>query len=156
MDTNLFTQVIGHWEAVIDDMEATAAEYREAGWTVIELHPGDVTVLDDDLVGFDVLIPDDEFDRLETTVDDATLDETEVFRADRGGIIFALAVVRDAKEEVAVCCPLYYDEEGATTLRKWAEQTGQIDTYVRTLTSDQAVTISHDDTEPFLTERQEE
>lgn len=30
------------WEAVIDDMSATATEYRDAGWEALELHPGDI------------------------------------------------------------------------------------------------------------------
>ncbi|OYR87879.1 hypothetical protein DJ71_05205 [Halorubrum sp. E3] len=36
------------WSAVIEDMEATAAEYRERGWTTLELHPGDSVLVDSD------------------------------------------------------------------------------------------------------------
>ncbi|MFC6725160.1 hypothetical protein ACFQE1_12435 [Halobium palmae] len=36
------------WERVVDDMEATAAEYREEGWETLELHPGDVTPIPHD------------------------------------------------------------------------------------------------------------
>jgi hypothetical protein len=33
------------WETVIEDMSATATEYREAGWETVEVHPGDILPL---------------------------------------------------------------------------------------------------------------
>ena len=51
------------WSAVIEDMEATAAEYRERGWTALELHPGDSVLVDSDRrTGLDVVLPGPEFE----------------------------------------------------------------------------------------------
>jgi hypothetical protein len=149
-DSNPFEQVVGYWEEVIGDMEATAAEYREAGWDIVELHPGDVVVLDNG--GFDILVPDDEFGQLTELVDSATLDDTKVFHAEDEGIAFVLTVVLDSEREVGVCCPLYYDLQNVDDLRKQADREDRIDMYVRTLSNDRTVTISHDDPGLFFPE----
>lgn len=150
VDSNPFGQVVGYWEEVIDDMEATAAEYREAGWDVVELHPGDVTVLDDEQHGFDVLVPDDEFEQLETVVADAAFEDTRVFHAEDDGIAFVLTVVLDSDREIAVCCPLYYDLQDVGDLRKQVDRDSQLDMYIRTLSNDRSVTIRHEDPELFF------
>jgi len=53
-----------HWDDLVDDVAATAEGLREEGWDVLELHPGDVTVVTGARSGFDVLVPDDEFETL--------------------------------------------------------------------------------------------
>ncbi|RRJ32515.1 DUF7529 family protein [Halocatena pleomorpha] len=137
------------WDAVIDDMEATANDYRAAGWTVIELHPGDVTPLPGEPPGFDVLVPDNEFSQLRTAVAEAAFDATELYRAEDGGVMFVLAVTRDAEREIAVCCPLYYDHQAAMELAEQADD-GLIAS-IRTLTGDQTITIDYDDFDLFET-----
>ncbi|WP_440010384.1 DUF7529 family protein [Halomicrococcus sp. SG-WS-1] len=37
------TRAMEFWDEVVEDMEATAAEYEDAGWDALLLHPGDVT-----------------------------------------------------------------------------------------------------------------
>ncbi len=138
------------WGAVIDDMEATADDYRSAGWTVVELHPGDVALLTGDKPGFDVLVPDDEFDHLQAAVSGAELDNTELYRAEDGGVTFVLAVTVDTATEVAVCCPLYYDSQNAVELSKRVDD--GLTTAIRTLADDQTISIDHDDLDPFLPE----
>jgi hypothetical protein len=152
MDSNPFEQVVGYWEEVIDDMEATAAEYRETGWEVVELHPGDVAILDEEQHGFDILVPDDEFDQLTEVIANATLDDTRVFHAEDEDIVFVLTVVLDTEREVAVCCPLYYDTQNTDELREQADREGQLNTYIRTLSTDRSVAISHDDPDLFFPE----
>jgi hypothetical protein len=151
-NSNPFTEVVGYWEEVIDDMEATAAEYRETGWDIVELHPGDVTVLNDEQYGFDVLVPDDEFDQLETVVANAVFEDTRVFHAEDEGIAFVLTVVLDSDREVGICCPLYYELQNVGDLRKQTDRDGRLDMYVRTLSNDRSVTISHDDPDLFFPE----
>lgn len=150
MDSNPFGQVVGYWEEVIDDMEVTATEYREAGWDVVELHPGDVVILTDEQHGFDVLVPDDEFDQLVSAISDVTLDDSEIYRAEQDGLAFVLAVIFDEDSEIAICCPLYYDVQKAIELREQAGQTLSIT--IHTLSNDRAITISHDDPTPFFSE----
>ena len=150
IDSNPFEQVVGYWEEVINDMEVTADEYREAGWDIVELHPGDVVVLDNG--GFDILVPDDEFDQLTGIVDSATLDDTKIFHAEDDGIAFVLTVVLDPEREVGVCCPLYYDLQNVDDLRKQADREDQVAMSVRTLSNDRSVTFSHDDPDLFFPE----
>lgn len=155
MDSNPF----GHddyWEEVIDDMEVTAAEYREAGWDAVELHPGDVAVLDGEQHGFDVLVPDDEFDQLLAAVSETTFDDTDVYRAEQDGFAFVLAVIFDDSSEIAICCPLYYDIQSGIDLREQVGPSNQIETSIRTLSNDRAITISHDDPAPFFSEPTDE
>lgn len=144
---NIIDSVVEQWEAVIDDMEATANDYRESGWTVVELHPGDVTIRAEDNE-FDVLVPDNEFDQLEATVPETEFDNTELFRAEDGGVVFVLAVTVDTDNDIAVCCPLYYDINDAHELYERID--GGLTTAIRTLSDDQRITIDHDDPDPFF------
>jgi hypothetical protein len=140
-------RVADHWEAVIDDMEATAEGYREAGVSVLELHPGDVTVLDEGS-GLDVLVPDSEFEELETFAAETAFDSYEVYRAEESGVIFALIVLEDAGGERAVCCPTYYEREEIERLKQRLDD-GVLYTRIRPLADDRVVTFSYEDPDLF-------
>lgn len=133
------------WEQTIDDMAVTATDYREAGYEVLELHPGDVT-LRRDSGAFDVLLPDDEFDRLEELVDEAALSQTEVYFATDGGVAFVLTVVAAPDDGVAVCCPLYYDlsNVGGVAGRE------VLTLFARPLANDRSVAVQFDDPSLFV------
>ena len=139
-----------HWNDLVDDMETTAAEFREAGWETLELHPGDVTVVTRSNRGFDVLVPDDEFERLREWVADADFADHDVYRAE-AGITFLMVVLKAPDAERAICCPLYYGDDDADTLRDLAAADGALWTHVRRL-SEEYVHLRHDDPEPFLPE----
>ncbi|MFC7156042.1 hypothetical protein ACFQPA_11305 [Halomarina halobia] len=145
------TRVGDGWEQVIDDMEATADAYREEGYDVVALHPGDVTTADDGS-GFDVVVPGEEFERVQAQVGAAALDQTEVFRAANDGVVYVLVVVRDDDVGVAVCCPLYYAPERIGEVREYAAETGQVLTYLRSLSSEEAVAVAFDSPELFFPE----
>lgn len=141
------------WEAVVADMEATASEYREAGWDALALRPGDVTALDGpDRYGFDVLVPDDEYDRLEGFVADAEFDAYEVFRAADAGRVFALAAVTATGAERAVLYPVFFDPTETDDLRAHASAAGEIDTRVRPLADDRGVTFTCEEPSLFFPE----
>lgn len=142
------TAIRRHWDDLIGDMEATAAEFRAAGWEVLELHPADVTVVTEPYRGFDVLVPDDEFERLREWVQAATFPDHDVYRAE-AGIVFLLAVMQAPDAERAVCCPLYYERGEAEALRQFAAADGELRTHVRRL-SEEYVHITHGEPDPFL------
>jgi hypothetical protein len=125
------------WEEVLEDMEATAAEYRQEGWEVLEIHPGDVTVRPEgERIGLDVLVPDDEFDRLQSLVaDDVTFDGYQVYRADQEGLVFVVVAMEDAGTETAVVYPAYYDTHQPDTndMLDHARQEGELRSYLRIL-----------------------
>lgn len=153
MSTNPFPAGDDNWEAVIEEMEATAADLREEGWEIVELHPGDVAVFGEDaeFSGFDVLVPDNEFDQLEEIDANAELKQTEVYRAESEQFVYALVVTLDADRTVGLCCPLYYDQQQLGQLPS-PESDGQIATYIRTLSEDRGLVITHDDPTLFIPE----
>jgi hypothetical protein len=167
------------WERVVEDMEATAAEYREDGWETIECRPGDVTPLpapstdeippadeadgspgadrdpvdagdEDDRYGLDALLPGDEFRAVSEAVADATFDEYEVFRADRGDVAFLVVAMlaRDARRAVLV--PLYYAHGRATEMARRAREAAEMRVVVRPLSDDERVIFTQVDPEPLL------
>jgi hypothetical protein len=156
-DDHPLADTVDRWEAVIDDMEATAADYREAGWTAVELHPGDVTplpparggdALDDDRVGLDVLVPDNEFDTVETQADGTAFDSYDAYRAQVGSVVFAVAAIESTATELVVLVPLYYRAADAQEMARRALDRGRLDLFVRPLADDRRVVFSQ--TEPQL------
>ena len=147
-ENNPFERVAEPWEAVVADMEATAEGYREADWSVLELHPGDVTV---DEQGLDVLVPGDEFETLESRTADAAFDTYEVYRAAESEMVFALVVLEDTETERAVCCPIYYEREAIEGVRERIGD-GVLYTHIRPLNDDRMVTFSYEEPELFVPE----
>lgn len=132
----------------MDDVAATADEFRDRGWDVLELHPGDVTVVSRERRGFDVLVPDDEFERLEEWVADYEFDDHDVYRATTE-LVFVLVVARDDDRRRAVCCPLYHAPGDVGDLQALAEQEGRLYTHVRRL-SEAYVTLVHEEPSLFF------
>ncbi|MFB6267409.1 MAG: hypothetical protein ABEI31_07100 [Halodesulfurarchaeum sp.] len=113
------------WDRVVADMEVTAEELGEEGWDTLELHPGDVTVIQDDPEpGVDVLLADNEFDALQGFVEgDVDFDEYEVFRAGGEDVEYALVVAKDRTQKGAILIPLYYQvRDLAAALERSPEQ----------------------------------
>ena len=150
------------WDDVMADMEATAAEYREAGWDVLELHPGDVTPLpnagtavsdvEGDRRGFDVLLPGDEFAAAQDLVEesDADFDEYDAYRAQQSNVVFLVVVMKAESAGEAVAFPLYYDDQQAGPLLDRAAAAGELRTYLRPLDDSERVVFSHHDPEPLF------
>ncbi|WP_152039812.1 DUF7529 family protein [Salinigranum salinum] len=156
---------VDRWEAVLDDMEATAADYRDEGWTVVELHPGDVTplppatggdALADDRVGLDVLVPDNEFETVEREAEDATFDSYDAYRAQAGSVVFAVVAVEATASELAVLVPLYYRAADAREMTRRTLERGRIDLFVRPLADDRRVVFSQERPELILPESTDE
>lgn len=145
--------VSAYWDAVLDDMAATAAEFEDRGWRTLTLRPGDVTPVadgDGDRYGFDVLLPDDEFAELLAVVDGASFEASDVYATVAEGTTFLLVTMRDDGAETAVLFPLYYarGDDSVADLKSRAEETGTVSTRLRRLEYDRVVTFEHD--EPAL------
>jgi len=138
-----------HWTDLLEEMEATAEGLREEGWAVLELHPGDVTV-DADALALDVLVPDNEFDRLEAWVEGGggSFDEHDVYRT-AAGAVFLLVVARDDRDRRAVCWPAYYDPADALELKRRSREAGQLHSRLRRL-SGEAVEFTHGEPSLFF------
>lgn len=161
---NPFDRVVDPWERVMDDMQATAERHRDAGRTVIELHPGDVGTLTGEprtaaeqkqgvdlsnrRLGLDVVVPGEEYERLEGVLADRDVERYEVFRAEGAGMVFLLVDVRLGKDYTALI-PAYYDQNDRAALEGIARDHG-LQAHVRPLSSDTVVTIDFDDPSPFF------
>jgi hypothetical protein len=146
------------WDEVIEDLEATAAAYREDGWTAVECHPGDVTTVADEEVqredartGMDVLLPDDEFDTVADLVDGpGEFDEVDVFRATHDGIVFLVAAFENHAAEAAVLVPAYYDVQGSQEFVQMVEREGELRVHLRPLDLRRILTFAQTEPAPFL------
>jgi len=146
-------EAMDFWDEVIADMEATAAEYRDRGWEVLELHPGDVTVRPEgDRIGLDVLVPDDEFEELgETIAGGVSFDSYRVYRTDREGLVFAVVAMEDTDTDTAVVYPVYYDLDQPDTndVLDRARAEGELRSYLRILKGEY-VELTHEDPSLFF------
>lgn len=143
-----------HWEETVADMEATAEQYREEGWTVLEVHPGDVAALSPgrtDRWGLDLLVPDDEFEELHRWVeaDGCRFDAFEVYRGEGGGVVYAVVAMQDIDAGRAVLFPVYYDPARASALLDAAVDEGEMRTHLRPLANDPVVTFTQTDPSLF-------
>lgn len=137
----------------MDDAEATAAEYDEKGYRTLLVHTGDVTPLTNVPFGLDVLAPGDEFEALESLVEEASFDTSHVYRNEEGGARFFIVVVEgtDADGEgVAVVVPAFLDIDGSDPLEERATDAGVMYTHVRPLSDDSRVTFTHEDPSLFF------
>lgn len=147
------------WDRVEQDLEATAAEYRESGWDVMTLDVGDVTPLPStrpdatrERIGLDALVPGSQYEELEELVDNHEFDEYETYRANAGEITFLVLAMRDTDAGVAVMLPLFYVEKEADPWLEAARDEGITHTYVRPLDDSARVVFRHEDPEPFFPE----
>lgn len=144
------------WEDVMDDMEATAEEYREAGWETYELHPGDVTALpasqatETDRTGLDVLVPGDEFEQVEQFVEEGSFDSYEAYRAQQGGVVFLVVAMKDETAGRAVIFPLYYRVDHAREMLARVAERDQMQTWIRPLSDETRVVFTQDSPEGML------
>jgi len=152
MDVDLPTQALrDRWGDVEADLDATAAELADEGWTTVSLHAGDVTTRpgrDGGPTGLDVLVPSNEFEDLTDEVEaGATFSETAVFREAAGGVAFLVFVLRDPDRRVAALVPAFYPQMGedATALAEYAHDAGHVQLHVRPLGRDRVVTFTVDD-----------
>jgi hypothetical protein len=151
-ETPTNVQAQAGWTDVVEDMESTAAAYRDRGWRTLELHPGDSVLVDSDSrTGLDVLLPGPEFEELESLVADCAFENVEVFRAERGGIVYVLIAELDPDAETVVFVPAYYDRPASTETLEAIRDAGSLRLFCRRL-NDDTVEFVHDDPEPFLPE----
>ncbi|SDQ21183.1 DUF7529 family protein [Natronobacterium texcoconense] len=152
------------WSELCEDATGIADRYRENGWDVVVLDPVAVTPHDgDDRSGLEVQVSDEEYDLVETLVDDgsASFGDAEVYYrpADEGDDPdaledrrFAIVVERDAENEIAVCLPLTYSIADARETLEDALVDEELLIHVHAGADDRWVTFSHDDPSLFLEE----
>lgn len=138
------------WQTVLEEMETIADNYRERGWETLELHPGDSVFVDSERrTGLDLLLPDPEYERLESLHSEYSFSEVEVFRAIDDSMVYLLVVEQDPAGEVVTLAPGYYDVANAQSGLETVRETGQFRLFCRRL-KDDYLEFVHDDPTPFL------
>lgn len=147
-------------DTVVGETEATAASYRDAGWAVTELHPGDVrpvpAYLDTggtDRAGLDVLVPDGEFEAVERLVEEGSFGAHDTYgarRAEGDQTVFAVVVMRDESAAEAVAIPVYYAVAEAAPMLERVDARGEMRLYVRPPSTDRRVEFAQENPESLL------
>jgi len=131
-----------HWDDLLEDARATATEYRERGWDVLLLHTADATVVDGRL---DVLVPDNEYEEVAALAQRLSFDNSRAFSTERGGVRFVLVVVEASEAAQAVAVPAYIPVADDPQLAERGQETGELSTQVRALSSGTHVSFTHED-----------
>jgi hypothetical protein len=145
--------VAAHRPELFEDAVAIADEYRDEGWTALALQPTLVQPMGPDARGLEVVVPTDEFDRVERAVeaDDAEFAATDVYSRLVERVALCLVVVEDRPTETAVVVPLSYDVDDAGPMLEAARDRGQLLTHLRPADdNDRIVTVAHDDPGLFV------
>lgn len=132
-----------NWLDFLDDVEVTVEEYREKGFDVADVYPGDVVPLMD-RVALDVLVPGNDFEDVQELTSEFN-PEYSIYKATRGGMIFTLIVAEDPDREVAVCCPVFYSQALEQRLAPAAKKAGFLQIQVRPLSDDEHVIFRIED-----------
>ncbi|MFP8957895.1 hypothetical protein ACLI4Y_14305 [Natrialbaceae archaeon A-CW3] len=143
------------WEEVMADATALADEYREEGWEVCSVRPGDVSPAEkDDRFGLSVLLPGSDYEAVESLIDDpdVSFNGAEVYQHTVGTVVYAVAIELDTANEVAIVIPMAYSVADFQTIFEHAFEDGELQLHLRPLTIDQWVTFVHDDPSLFVDE----
>lgn len=143
------------WSQLREDAEAIADEYRDAGWDVLLVDPGDVTPLydTDKPFGLSVLVPEPQFETVTEWIDRMAFDRSELYRRTTGPLVFLLVVEEAPDAETAVLIPAYYNHVTHDGLLAVATENDEMRVHVRALSSDDPVTFRHDDPSLFAPDR---
>lgn len=142
-----------YWPEFQAEIDSVAEEYRTDGWTVVEVHPGDVVPLEPgehDRWGLDIVVPDDELTAVRDAVADSTTTELELLRSTRGELVFQLVVAKDPDDHCLVLIPTYYSESNIAPLRAAAFDRGIVQIHLRPLKQSPVITFSHEEPAMFF------
>lgn len=149
------SRVMQYWDDVIDDMERTAEKYEEQGWKTITLYVGDVTTtVETDEPNLDILVPDNQFGRVETLVEntEGSFKTYDVYRQGQGDLIFLVVVTKNPTAGVAIFIPAYYSTNSDEDFVRTAREQNVIWTHLRSLSDESSISFEHEDVVPFLPE----
>lgn len=150
---NPASDAMPYWDQVVEDMAATAMDYRDRGWEAHEIHPGDVGVHagDVDRTGIELLAPDDEFDAMVAAFEDTTgFERAEVYRADTDGMVYAVVAFENPAAGVAVLAPMYYSPPEHDDFVAMVEAEGEVRIHVRPLDEREVLTFRVENPARFL------
>jgi len=144
------------WKRVLDDMEATADEYKQEGWTAVMLHPGSVQPLlpseASQKYGIDIVVPVSEYEETRKVVSDRDDEaQIEVLCNRYSETLFSMLVYRFESDQQAILCPFYLSGQDSIDLLELAINEECLPVYIRSL-SETPIKVSLDDPEVLVQE----
>lgn len=144
------SELDSYWKALLAEADELGAEYEDDGWEVLVIHPGDVTPIDGEDFGLDVLAPGDEFEAVEELLEQATFDTSHVYHKSTDSLGLFVTVFEATGTETVVVVPIYATEREMQPLVTPATQEGEMRVHVRPLSDDQRVTFTVADQSLFF------
>lgn len=132
-----------YWSDLIDDLDTVLDEYVQQGYHGVRLETGSVTLLEPGAVGEDpglsVLLPDNEFDRVESRLRTGQFASAEVYAADVDDLVLLGICLIDEQDEEVVAFPAYYLRDAGATAAKAVKKHDALAIHFRTLGSDRLI-----------------
>lgn len=125
----------GGLEAAAEEMDAIAERYEDDGWETYRCHPGGVELLegdgDDEYVGIDVIIADNELDESVEFLDGGSFERYQVFRDAIMGVLLFVVAVEDPENEAVLLFAGYLDLDDVDRLIEGEVAGGSFPLYLR-------------------------
>lgn len=147
------TSMLGGWEPLMEDMDASVAEYEDEGWETFVVHPGHVNVLPEDheRSGLQILTPDNELDAISQAIEDGTsFDGYTVLRETTDGVVYFLVIHEDERDKRALFVPAFYDLNRGPDLKQHTREAGTFDLHLVPLSEEPVLTLEHEHPEQFF------
>lgn len=143
------------WEQTLEDMQAMAADRREAGYEVLTLQAGNTAPIGPDqgeteTWGLFYVIPGDEANHFKDLHARADFEETGVYQASIGRYTFIVTECLDHEAEVVLLIAGSYRRRAAPDLVRAALDQNKMFSHVKKLDGTILGTIEHDDPEAFF------
>lgn len=142
-----------YWSTLLSDVRETLAEYEDEGYDGLVLRSGPVTVLGAGEDGPDptlsIVLPDSEFETIETIVDGATISSADVYAGTTDDLVLLGVYLKVEPEAVVVGFPAYYDRGSDMRRIEEAQTHGTLAVRFRTLGGEQLL-VRCTDPEQFV------
>lgn len=143
------------WRALLDEMDAMAADLDDEGWETLSVPAGDAGALGrengrTDRHGYAYVVPGDAADRFEALFEPEGFSRTDVHRATTATHLFLLTVFLDPPTETAILIAGVLDRDSLGECRAAARETGAMYSHVLGLDGSRLGSFEHDDPDPFF------
>jgi len=143
------------WQRTLTDMDQLAEARAAEGWETTAVAAGDTGATgrsDGTLEDFGLVyvVPDNDVEAIETTLEAGTLDQYEVYRQTTARRVFLVTEYFDADERAALYVAGTYELRNARAMVTAAREEGTFYTHLRTLDRTPVATFQHDELTKFV------
>jgi len=149
---NRSNKALVHWDDLLDDIQAIAAEYKANDWETLVLHPGDIGTITQGDAGFRLIVPESELNSLTEAVERAeeSFNEFELHRAPTDDLLLFIVVVKSSEYNHAVLFPAYYEPDVNGEFVTAVREQRSVFTEITNLDQSRRYSFRHDDPSLFF------